>query len=81
MKLISCYISSFGKLKDFSYSFDSGLNTINQENGWGKSTFATFIKCMFYGINSGKRSISENERIKFKPWNSTERFGGNIVFE
>ena len=81
MKLISCYISSFGKLKDFSYSFDSGLNTINHENGWGKSTFATFIKCMFYGINSGKRSISENERIKFKPWNSTERFGGNIIFE
>ena len=81
MKLISCYVSSFGKLKDFSFNFDSGLNTIKQENGWGKTTLSTFIKAMFYGINSSKRSISENERIKYKPWNSTEKFGGYIEFE
>ncbi len=81
MKLISCYVSSFGKLKDFYFNFDSGLNTIKQENGWGKTTLSTFIKAMFYGINSSKRSISENERIKYKPWNSTEKFGGYIEFE
>ena len=81
MKLISCYVSSFGKLKDFSFNFDSGLNTIKQENGWGKTTLSTFIKAMFYGINSSKRSISENERIKYKPWTSTEKFGGYIEFE
>lgn len=81
MKLISCYVSSFGKLKDFTFNFDSGLNTIKQENGWGKTTLSTFIKAMFYGLNSTKRSISENERIKYKPWNSTEKFGGYIEFE
>ncbi len=80
MKLIKCYVSSFGKLKDFSYDFSSGLNTFKEDNGWGKSTLATFIKAMFYGISSGKRSVAENERIKFKPWNSTERFGGSVDF-
>lgn len=81
MRLVSCYVSSFGKLKDFSCDFSSGLNTIKQDNGWGKSTLATFIKAMFYGINSSKRSVAENERIKYRPWNSTERFGGFIEFE
>ena len=80
MKLLNCYISSFGKLQNFSYDFSSGLNTIVEDNGWGKSTFATFIKAMFYGLNSSKRSVAENERIKYRPWNSTQKFGGYIEF-
>ena len=81
MKLIKCYVSSFGKLKDYSYDFSDGLNTFKENNGWGKSTLATFIKAMFYGLNSGKRSVAENERIKFRPWNTTEKFGGYLCFE
>ncbi len=82
MKLIRCYVSSFGKLKDFSYEFSSGINTFKEENGWGKSTLATFIKAMFYGLNgTAKRNVAENERMKYKPWNSTETFGGFIEFE
>ncbi len=81
MKLIRCYVYSFGKLCDFSYEFNDSLNTIKQDNGWGKSTLATFIKAMFYGISSSKRSVSENERIKYRPWNQTGAFGGNVEFE
>lgn len=82
MKLISLHVSSFGKLKDFSYDFNDNLNVIKQDNGWGKSTLATFIKCIFYGLSgTGKRSVDENERLRFKPWNSTEKFGGHVVFE
>lgn len=81
MKLIKCYVYSFGKLKDFEYYFNQNLNTINQENGWGKSTFTAFIKAMFYGLNDKKRSVAENERVKYKPWNSTEKFGGYVVFD
>ncbi|MBQ7340020.1 MAG: hypothetical protein IJW43_04110 [Clostridia bacterium] len=81
MKLIKCYISSFGKIKDFEINFNEGITTINQENGWGKSTLASFIKAMFYGLNDSRQSIGENERKKFKPWNSTERFGGYLVVE
>ena len=81
MKLIKCYVYSFGKLKDFEYDFNQNLNTINQENGWGKSTFTAFIKAMFYGLNDKKRSVAENERVKYKPWNSTEKFGGYVIFD
>lgn len=82
MRLISCYVSSFGKLKGFSYDFNSKLNTIKEDNGFGKSTFTIFLKSMFYGLSgNGKRSIEENERSKYRPWNSSERFGGFVIFE
>ncbi len=81
MKLVKCYVSSFGKLKDFTCDFSSDLNVIKEDNGWGKSTLATFIKVMFYGLNgSAKRNISDNERKKYRPWNSTEKFGGYVQF-
>ncbi len=82
MRLIKCYISSFGALKNFAYDFKEGLNTIKEKNGFGKSTLATFIKSMFYGLNgSGKRGIEDNERKKFKPWNSDGLFGGYLIFQ
>ena len=80
MKLVKCYVSSFGKLKNYTYEFNDGLNTIKEDNGWGKSTLANFIKAMFYGLNDSKRSVSQNERLKFKPWGSNEKFGGYVQF-
>ena len=81
MILKECYVSSFGKLKDFRYNFNDNLNVINQENGFGKTTFSIFIKSMFYGLNDSKRDVENNERKKYKPWNSLEKFGGYITFE
>lgn len=81
MKLKRCYVSSFGKLKDYTYNFSDGLNVIKEENGFGKSTLATFIKCVFYGLNDSKRKVSDNERTKYRPWNSTGTFGGYVEFE
>ncbi len=81
MNLRKCYIENFGKLHQFEYEFSEGLNIINKSNGWGKSTFATFIKAMFYGFDtSNKRAISENERKKYYPWQGG-KFGGNLEFE
>lgn len=81
MRLISCYIENFGGLQKFSYDFKRGLNTILEENGWGKSTLAAFLKAMFYGMErTTKRSLDENERKKYEPWNGGA-YGGNLVFE
>ena len=80
MKLVKCYVASFGKLQNFTYDFNGELNTIKEENGWGKSTLATFIKSMFYGLNDSKRNVAENERVKYKPWGSNEKFGGYVQF-
>lgn len=81
MKLIKCHIENFGKLNNFEFNFSEGFNSIKEENGWGKSTFATFIKSMFYGLPSTtKRNLDENERKKYTPWQGGN-FGGNIDFE
>lgn len=78
MKLISCHINGFGKLVDFDYKFGSNVNVFTAENGGGKTTFASFIKAMFYGLPSGRGA--DNDRKKYMPW-SSKSFGGFIVYE
>ncbi|MFA6330732.1 MAG: AAA family ATPase [Clostridia bacterium] len=81
MKLIKCYIENFGKLQGYTYSFNGNLNVIKQENGWGKSTLAYFIKAMFYGMPASRvQDLDENDRKKFMPWQSGS-YGGNLEFE
>lgn len=80
MILKSCYIESFGKLKEFRYDFRSGVNSIVEKNGWGKTTFAAFIKAMLYGFPQTKKSNPfENERKHYLPWFGG-RFGGSLTF-
>ncbi len=78
MKLISCHINGFGRFVDFDYKFGSGVNTFTVKNGGGKTTFASFIKAMFYGLPSGRSA--DNDRKKYMPW-SAKSFGGFIVYE
>ena len=81
MRLISCHIENFGKLHDFDLDLEKGLNVILKENGWGKSSLATFLRTMFYGfLGDTKRNITENERKRFKPWQGGT-YGGRITFE
>ena len=81
MKLIKCYIENFGKLHNFQYEFQDGLNIIKQQNGFGKTTFATFIKSMFYGLDVGTNvKIEKSDRKRYYPWQGGN-YGGNIEFE
>ena len=69
MRLISCHVENFGKVSDFSFDFNPGVNNIVQDNGWGKSTLAAFIRVMFFGFDrEEKRSELQNERKRFTPW-------------
>ena len=79
MKLISCYIEHFGKLQQFRYSFQSGLNIIQEENGWGKSTFSAFLKAMLYGLEY-KQGKTVTDRRRYFPW-TKGKFGGYLIFE
>lgn len=82
IKITKIYISSFGKLKDFSCTLKDGLNVIHEKNGFGKTTVAGFIKAMFFGLNSSNpRNIEANTRKRYTPWESTEKFGGYLCFE
>ncbi len=82
MLLKRCEIQGFGKLQEFTYEFSEGYNVICAENGWGKSTFAAFLRAMFYGLpQTGSRTkLEEAERRKYKPWNGGV-MGGSLVFE
>ncbi|MDD4700317.1 MAG: hypothetical protein PHV07_08735, partial [Oscillospiraceae bacterium] len=82
MKIIECYIENFGRLHQFSFKFNDRLNTINELNGWGKTTFSTFIRAMFYGMEATrtKKNLEDDERRKYKPWQGGN-FGGYIIFE
>lgn len=81
MKLLRCNIVNYGCLHDFSYEFQPGINQINQPNSWGKSTFASFLCAMLYGLDSTtKRNIRDNERKHYQPWQGGV-FGGSLDFE
>ena len=81
MKLIECYIENFGKLSDFRYSFSDGLNTIKEDNGYGKTTLTVFIKAMLYGLDDTRKvRLETNDRKHYLPWNAG-RCGGSLCFE
>ena len=80
MKLLSCHIENFGKLKDFTYFFEDDLNVLFAENGWGKSTFAAFLAVMFYGFDGeNRRNEDGNERLRYRPWGGGV-YGGSVTW-
>ena len=44
MKLISMHVDDFGGLHNYDYTFGDGLNVVLHDNGWGKTTMATFTE-------------------------------------
>ena len=69
MKLLKLHIDNFGTLRDYDYTFCDGLNVFREDNGWGKSTMAAFLKAMLYGFGTKRsRDITENERKRYLPW-------------
>ena len=81
MKLISMHVDNFGGLHNYDFHFDEGLNVVLQENGWGKTTMAAFLKAMLYGFDAKRsKDITENERKRYLPWQGGT-FGGSLDFE
>lgn len=81
MKLLKCHIENFGKLSNSDYDFNAGLNLFCEDNGFGKTTLAAFIKAMFFGLPSVRINAKEfNDRKHFYPF-SDGKFGGNLTFE
>lgn len=80
MQIRKIHIENFGKLHAFDMELKNGLNMVCAYNGWGKTTLAAFLKAMFYGLDyTTKRSLKENERKKYAPWQGGA-FGGSMEF-
>lgn len=84
MKIISVHVHSFGKLQNFDCNFQSGLNVLKQQNGFGKTTLCNFIRAMLYGFGytrSKRGSESISDAAVWATWNSSEKIGGSVTVE
>ena len=80
MKLISCYIENFGAFTKKEIRFEENITSICEENGFGKTTLASFLEAMFYGMSSDRTNNKEfGMRRHFNPF-AGGKFGGNVVF-
>ena len=83
MQIISCHIDNFGKMHNLNCSLKSGMNVLNAPNGWGKTTFAVFVRAMFYGMADSSDDVTfqaDDIRKKYRPWDGGV-FGGSITFD
>ena len=81
MKLKNAYIENYGGISGKQINFEEGITQICENNGYGKTTLASFIRAAFYGLPSYKvNSVEFNDREKFYPFNGG-KFGGNLSFE
>ena len=81
MKLLSYHIENYGKLHNIDGQFDVGLTEFCEHNGYGKTTMASFIRAMFYGLPSyTTKTKAFDDRQHFYPFEGG-KFGGNLAFE
>ncbi len=78
MKLLKAYINAYGNIEDKEFDFSSGLNSICEDNGYGKSTLASFIRASFYGLEKKTKNYFERDRAL--PY-SKKPCGGYLIFE
>jgi uncharacterized protein YhaN len=81
MKLISYHIENYGKIHGQDGAFGAGMTELCENNGYGKSTLASFICAMFYGLPTyTARTKTFDDRQHFYPFDGG-KFGGNLTFE
>ena len=78
MRLLACHIENFGKLSDITLDLSKDINVFMEENAWGKSTLAAFLKAMLYGLDARKdKKDYDKERKMYAPWQGGI-FGGTL---
>ena len=81
MIILKIHVENYGKISGFDKAFGGGINEVFENNGFGKTTLASFIKAMFYGLAPYRSNGKEfNDRRKFYPFNGG-KFGGSLDFE
>ena len=82
MKILKIHVDNFGRLSRLDLSLSEGLNAWQEENGFGKTTLATFIAVMLYGFmdEKGRKLSGDCLREQYRPWQGG-KYGGNLVFQ
>ena len=70
LEIMELNLIGFGKFRNKTISFASGLNLLEGENEAGKSTIQSFIMGMFYGFYQAgaKRRTHLSQWEKYQPW-------------
>lgn len=79
MEIREIKILRFAGLKQFSLTLPGGFTFLAGANESGKSSLLSFIKAMLYGFRRGGKDPEKSERQRFRPWQSSEDFGGSLV--
>ncbi len=75
-------IRNFGKIHDQTFELSPGINVLYGENESGKTTFHTFIKSMFYGIERQRGRAAKNDvYTSYEPWENPGEYGGILWFD
>lgn len=80
MKIQSIHVQAFGKLNDVNIKLRDGVNVLQNVNGFGKTTLASFIRAMLYGF-AYKTTGGVKDNTRFAPWQGSGRFGGSMTVE
>ena len=82
MKILKIHVDNFGRLSNLDLTLSGGLNTWQEENGFGKTTLATFLAVMFYSFpdEKNRKLPGDSLRERYRPWQGG-KYGGNLVFE
>lgn len=80
MIITKCHIENFGKLSQYDVELNKGITCFSEENGWGKTTFAAFLKAMLFGLDYSQSKKQITDRVRYLPWNGG-KFGGYMIFE
>lgn len=79
MRIVSCHINNYGVISNKDYDFSNDITCLYELNGTGKTTLASFIKAMLYGLKTSK-SKGIDERKHYYPFNGGI-YGGSIIIE
>ena len=72
--------ATFGRLENRTLPLSPGLNIIKAANESGKSTWMTFLRVMFYGLNTRDRS-PHADKHRFLPWSGSPMQGRiNLIY-
>lgn len=73
--------ATFGTLCKQRLELHEGLNIITAPNESGKSTWASFLLAMLYGVDTAERATKSNlpAKTRYKPWNGQPMEGSAEV--
>ncbi len=81
MQIKKLHIENFGGLSNVDLDLTPGINTICEDNGYGKSTISAFIKAMLYGMPAYTSATKAfTDRMHYFPF-SEGIFGGYIEID